>query len=70
MSRKCEICGKGPMTGNNRSHANNSSRRVFRPNVQKIRVFEDGTIKRKTVCTSCIRSGKVTKAPLTIKAED
>ena len=33
MSRVCEVTGKKPMTGNNVSHANNRSRRVFLPNL-------------------------------------
>ena len=32
MSRRCELTGKGPMTGNNVSHANNKTRRRFLPN--------------------------------------
>ncbi|APE42410.1 50S ribosomal protein L28 [Sulfitobacter alexandrii] len=33
MSRVCELTGKGPMTGNNVSHANNKTRRRFLPNL-------------------------------------
>ena len=33
MSRRCELTGKGPMSGNNISHANNKTRRRFLPNV-------------------------------------
>jgi large subunit ribosomal protein L28 len=33
MSRRCELTGKGPMTGNNVSHANNKTRRRFLPNL-------------------------------------
>ena len=36
MSRRCELTGKGPMTGNNVSHANNKTRRVFNPNLNKV----------------------------------
>ena len=35
MSRRCELTGKGPMTGNNVSHANNKTRRKFNVNLQK-----------------------------------
>ena len=35
MSRKCQISGKGPMSGNTRSHALNSSRRKWNVNLQK-----------------------------------
>jgi large subunit ribosomal protein L28 len=34
MSRVCQVTGKKPMTGNNVSHANNRTRRVFLPNLQ------------------------------------
>jgi large subunit ribosomal protein L28 len=36
MSRRCELTGKGPQVGNNVSHANNKTKRVFRPNLQAI----------------------------------
>ncbi len=36
MSRRCELTGKGPMTGNNVSHANNKTRRRFLPNLQDV----------------------------------
>ena len=62
MSRKCEICGKGPSFGNNVSHANNKTRTVWYPNLQKVRALTNGSIKRVKVCTRCIRSGYVTKA--------
>ncbi len=63
MSRVCDVCGKGPMAGNNVSHAHNKTRRVWYPNLQKIRTIKDGTVKRMTVCTRCIRSGLVVKTP-------
>ncbi len=62
MSRKCDVCGKGPSFGNNVSHANNKTRTVWYPNLQKIRAVKDGSIKTVKVCTRCIRSGHVTKA--------
>ena len=34
MSRVCEVTGKGPMVGNNVSHANNKTKRRFLPNLQ------------------------------------
>lgn len=36
MSRRCELTGKGPMTGNNVSHAHNKTRRLFRPNLNDV----------------------------------
>ncbi len=47
MAMRCKICGKGPSFGNVISHANNTRRRRWNPNLQ---------------CTSCIRAGRVTKA--------
>ena len=36
MSRRCEVTGKGVQVGNNVSHANNKTKRIFRPNLQHI----------------------------------
>ncbi|HLY05579.1 MAG TPA: 50S ribosomal protein L28 [Rhizomicrobium sp.] len=36
MSRRCELTGKGVMTGHHVSHANNKTKRVFRPNLQTV----------------------------------
>ena len=36
MARRCELTGKGPQVGHNVSHANNKTKRVFRPNLQAI----------------------------------
>ncbi len=64
MSRFCDICGKGPVVGNKVSHANNKTKRVWYPNLQKIRVVNEktGSVKRVKVCTRCLRSGAVKKA--------
>ena len=62
MSRKCEFCGKVPQVGNNVSHANNKTKRIWLPNLQSVRhVAKDGTVRRIRVCTRCIRSGLVVK---------
>ena len=39
MSRKCKLTGKGPLSGNNVSHANNKTRRRQLPNLQRKRIF-------------------------------
>ncbi|MBT1071079.1 50S ribosomal protein L28 [Pelotalea chapellei] len=62
MSRICEICGKGPSFGNNVSHANNKTRTVWYPNLQKVKAVRNGNVRSIKVCTRCIRSGHVTKA--------
>ena len=62
MSRACDICGKGPVFGHNVSHANNKTRKVWYPNVQKVKVIQNGTVRKTKVCTRCIRTGSVVKA--------
>lgn len=63
MARVCEICGKGPTFGHSVSHANNKTNRRWYPNLQSVRTVVDGRIRRRRVCTQCIKSGRVTKAP-------
>ncbi len=63
MAKVCEICGKKPMVGNNVSHAHNVTKRRFKPNLQSVRALSDGRVKKMVVCTSCIKSGSVVKAP-------
>ena len=41
MARRCSITGKGVLTGNNVSHANNKSRRRFLPNLQDASLLSD-----------------------------
>ena len=75
MARKCEVCGKTPVTGNSiarRGLAKKKggvgkkitgiTRRRFLPNMQSVSALIDGRKKRIKVCTSCIKAGKVTKA--------
>jgi large subunit ribosomal protein L28 len=62
MARVCDICGKGPRSGHNVSHAHNLTKRRWLPNLQRVHAIVDGVRKRIRVCTRCIRSGKVVKA--------
>ena len=62
MAQRCEICGKGTMHGNNVSHAHNITKRVWNPNLQRVRALVGGRAKSIDVCTRCLRGGKVTKA--------
>ncbi len=74
MARVCDICGKGPVTGNTivrkglekkkggiGLNTTGISRRRFLPNLQKIKVEIGGSVRSAKVCTSCLRSGKVRK---------
>ncbi len=62
MAQRCEICGKGPSYGNVISHANNTRRRRWNVNLQRVRAVVRGVRKRVRVCTACLRSGRVKKA--------
>ena len=58
---KCDICNKRRMIVNKVSHSNIKSKSRQNPNIQRVRVVVDGTVKRMNICTRCIRSGKATK---------
>ena len=60
---RCYVCDKGVAFGNNVSHANNRTRRVWKPNLQVARVVKDGRIIKVKVCTSCLAAGKIQRAP-------
>jgi large subunit ribosomal protein L28 len=64
MAKQCNVCGKGTVFGNNVSHAHNVTSRTWEPNLQKVRALVDGRVRRISVCTRCLRSGKVIKAPV------
>jgi large subunit ribosomal protein L28 len=75
MGQACQVCGKKPVTGNQITHRGKAkylggvgtkvtgiTRRVFRPNLQRVHVSTpNGTHKTMRVCTQCIRSGAVVK---------
>ena len=76
MSRVCEICGKGPASGRTivrkgspkykggiGLHTTGITNRRFLPNLQTDRTTDGkGNTCRKTVCTRCLKAGKVVKA--------
>jgi large subunit ribosomal protein L28 len=63
MSRVCEVCGKGPQFGNKVSHAHNITKRRWNVNLHPVKAkVQGGNSKKMRVCTTCLRSGKVTKA--------
>lgn len=62
MSRKCEICGKGQVSGNAVSHSMVHTRRKWNANIQTVKIDDNGTVRRAKVCTRCIRSNKIQRA--------
>ncbi|GAY72937.1 MULTISPECIES: 50S ribosomal protein L28 [Lentilactobacillus] len=55
------INGKRTRFGNKRSHALNSSRRSWKPNLQKVRILVDGKPKKVWISARTLKSGKVTR---------
>src|SRR5438067_11437406 len=62
MAMKCEFCGKAPAYGNVVSHANNTRRRRWNPNLKRMRAVVAGGKRPGRVCTACIRAGRVKRA--------
>ena len=65
MSRICAVCDKRPHVGNLGSHANNKTKRWVYPNVHKMRFKvakeTSGKVYRGSVCTKCVKKGKIEK---------
>ncbi|MDR2422946.1 MAG: 50S ribosomal protein L28 [Deltaproteobacteria bacterium] len=62
MSRVCQICGKSPQNGHNVSHANNRTKKVWRPNLQSVRAQDElGRVKKIRACAQCVKNGLVRK---------
>ena len=65
---RCYVCDKGVAFGNNRSHANNATRRTWKPNLQVARIVIEGKITKIKVCTRCLNAGKIQRAPRGVAA--
>ena len=74
MARRCDICGKGTMSGNVVTrkgpakkkggvgqHIGVTTKRVFRPNIITVKTMIGGTPTTVKVCARCLRAGKVQK---------
>jgi len=59
---KCEICGKTIHSGMRVSHSHIRTKRTWKPNLQSVRAVVNGTPQKITVCSRCLRSGKVQRA--------
>ena len=75
MARVCEVCGKRPKSGNSITrrglakkkggiglNTTGVARRRFLPNIQRIRVRENGGVRRRRICAACIKGGQIVKA--------
>ncbi len=75
MARRCEICGKGTVAGHNvprkgkpkkqggaGQHIGVKTKRVFKPNIVKVKALVGKSRKTVKVCVRCLRGGKVVKA--------
>ena len=74
MARRCDICGKGTMSGNVVTrkgqakkkggvgqHIGVTTKRVFRPNIISVKTVINGTPTTVKVCARCLRAGKIQK---------
>ncbi len=63
---KCEICEKTLSHGNKisiaRSHVSRRATRTFKPNIRNVKAVVDGQVKQVSVCSKCLRSGKIKRA--------
>ena len=59
---KCAICEKGAHFGNNVSHSNRKTPKMWKSNVKSVRVKTEGGSQKMYVCTSCLKSGLVERA--------
>lgn len=75
MSRRCVICGVGPMAGRTIKRkglakkkggvgkkTTRTTKKVFLPNVQRIKAIINGSVRTVMVCAKCIKAGKIQKA--------
>jgi large subunit ribosomal protein L28 len=62
MAAVCDICGKRPGFGMSVSFSHKRHPRRWNPNIQRIKILEGRTPRRRNVCTSCIKANKVRRA--------
>ena len=59
---KCAICGKGKVFSIQVSHSHRRSNRDYKPNLRSVKAVVDGSPRKITVCSRCLRSGLVERA--------
>ena len=75
MSQVCHLCGKSKVSGGHivrkglakkaggiGMHVVKNTKRMFEPNIQTVKINENGTVKTVKMCTACIRTGNYVKA--------
>ena len=62
MSKQCEICGKKPIKAAKLTFSHKQNVHRQSPNLQTVRVIENGVVRKMTVCSSCLKANKVQKA--------
>ena len=62
MAKQCAVCGKTRLKAAKISFSHKQNVHRQEPNLQTVKVNQNGTVKRISVCTSCIRAGKVQRA--------
>ncbi len=59
---KCEVCAKELNFSLQVSHSHRRTARTWKPNIQTVKVNNNGNTKKMKVCTKCLKSGKVQRA--------
>ncbi|QNO16357.1 50S ribosomal protein L28 [Alkalicella caledoniensis] len=62
MAKKCVVCEKVSRTGLQVSHSNIKTKRRWSPNLQRVKAIVDGTPQRVSICTRCLKAGKIQRA--------
>jgi large subunit ribosomal protein L28 len=53
---RCEICDKKTVTGHNVSHSMRHTKRQWKPNIQKVTIYENGQPRTVKICSRCLRT--------------
>jgi len=61
MGKECYVTGKKTVSGNNKSHSLHRTKRTFKPNLQKVKIEENGKIKTVFVTARALKSGKLNR---------
>lgn len=61
MAKECYVTGKKTVSGNNKSHSLHRTKRTFKPNLQKVKIEENGKIKTVYVTARALKSGKLNR---------